>query len=134
MNHFDAHTDLRFSHVVKSGDYLIMETLQSRPGGVYRDERIKALYAPAEFEKVDFGDVPIMASLAAIAEELTLRSLYVMQAITLIAAIIAVVVLSNADGWMVFAAAGLAIAFLAVVASAGAYLIGVKTDATGARS
>ena len=111
-----------------------METLQSRSGEIYRTNGIVELFAPAECAEADSGDPSIMESLAAIAEELSIGSIYSMQAITLIATIISVVVLSSTDAWMVFAAAALATVILAVVASAGAYLIAVKTGAVGAHS
>jgi hypothetical protein len=111
-----------------------METLESRPGGVYRDERIKALYAAAEIPSAASDRNWLTESLAVIAEEVSRRSLYAMQAIVLLATIVSVVVLSSTDVWMVVAAAGLACAFLALAALAGFYLIAVKDGAAGAGS
>lgn len=103
-----------------------METVEAQTSGVYSDRKIKALYAPVEFTQLDSGDESIAQSLGQVAQEVNLVALYSMQAITLIMTIISAVVLSTTASWMIFAAAGFAIAFLAVATSAGFYLIALK--------
>ncbi|HJU28370.1 MAG TPA: hypothetical protein VJ718_04325 [Candidatus Binataceae bacterium] len=109
-----------------------METLQSRPGGVYRDDPAKPLYACPEFA-ADGSAASITESLAEISDQVGLAALYAMQALTLVAAIMFAVVMARTDAWMAFAAAGVAVAFLTVAASAGFYIIAVKTGAAGER-
>jgi hypothetical protein len=108
-----------------------MQTLQSRPGGVYRSERIQTLDVPGDFAGDDYGDLSMAKSFAVIAEEISLGSLCVIQALTMLAAAVSVILMSRADRWLEFTAVGAAAAFLAVATSVGGYLISIKTSSGG---
>ena len=119
---------------IRPGDNPIMQTLQSRPGGVYRSERIQSLDVPGDFAGDDYGDLSMAKSFAVIAEEISLGSLCAIEALTMLAAAVSVILMSRADRWLEFTAIGSAAAFLAVATSVGGYLISIKTRSGGKSS